>query len=515
MYLKTAAFLIALGVCLCGGPQAAETAWRTAGDTRATDNDSVWECALMAEGPIVYAGPIPDDQMGRHRVTVRARTEKLGPSGLSLRAWARKADGGHGEVIGSAPMSGCVFDAPGRWQTFSLEFDVEERKQVLVGLWHERSASNRVDGVEVERLSLKLERVDVPVTVSYAWTAKLRYKHAETGKLLVRLTNTAPRPEQVEVRPVTVDDAGVSATGKAVKFTVPPRSTLSGSVPFAVPAADAGCEVFAELLRNGMLIDRRSGDVFAVSDSPFLFAIQRHGDGFPHILSASPPLPEFRKKVMENWDAYVEACKTSAERMHRDYYTYMEFFAWAKEDATVLTMDTDDPYLAGQSLYTVSRKQIRMLNRLLKSHGIAPVSYVNAGPFGWPGFEVIRRHPEWFSGTAHFDTKAMENYYKQDLSTRGVYPSIGVNYETPSANGKTYLQYHIEQLCASAKMFGWEAFRYDAGPLPPEHFPKVKKALAEQDPPIAIGNNLGVCCLGNQPTERWTCLVYTSPSPRD
>ena len=53
-----------------------------------------------------------------------------------------------------------------------------------------------------------------------------------------------------------------------VEFTLKALETLSGTVPFAVPAQDGGYEVRAELLHAGQVIDRR-GDVFAVADSPF------------------------------------------------------------------------------------------------------------------------------------------------------------------------------------------------------------------------------------------------------
>ena len=84
-------------------------------------------------------------------------------------------------------------------------------------------------------------------------------------------------------------------------------------------------------------------------------------------------------------------------------------------------------------------------------------------------------------------------------------PGIEMTYETPSASdGQTYLQYHVGQLLASAKQYGWEAFRYDAGWLPAKYFPTAKAALAKLTPPVGIGNNLGIIVLGNQPSADWT-----------
>ena len=47
-------------------------------------------------------------------------------------------------------------------------------------------------------------------------------------------------------------------------------------------------------------------------------------------------------------------------------------------------------------------------------------------------------------------------------------------------------------------------YRYDAAPLPTKYFPTVKAALTKLRPPVGIGNNLGICCLGNQPSADWT-----------
>ena len=70
-------------------------------------------------------------------------------------------------------------------------------------------------------------------------------------------------------------------------------------------------------------------------------------------------------------------------------------------------------------------------------------------------------------------------------------------------DGKTYLEYHIEQIVASAAQYGWEAFRYDAAPLSIEHFPTVKQVLAALDPPAGIGNNLGRSLLGPKSSDAW------------
>jgi hypothetical protein len=196
--------------------------------------------------------------------------------------------------------------------------------------------------------------------------------------------------------------------------------------------------------------------------------------------------------------------------MRRSYVTYFEYFAWAHDDAIKLTEDTDEPYLADQCSWPVSRKQIRLINTLFKNQGIAPAAYVNASSFGWVGFELLRKRPEWYATDkttgqpdVQFDTAYQEKYYKNEQQAT-YYPSMQANFFVASpVDGQTYLDFHCNELAASAAMYGWEVYRYDAGPLSSEAFPIVKSRLARLNPPVSIGNNLGVGCLGSEPSAKW------------
>ncbi|MDD5706709.1 MAG: hypothetical protein PHR35_12365 [Kiritimatiellae bacterium] len=517
-------------------PAVAEQAlsWQRGPSTREAENGTILENDLnyvpgngqqaanyYPQAAVVSWPPIPTNQPGRYRVSLRARTEKLGPSSLVLQAWVRPEQGGlaratgHGVIpipLAVLPLNGVTFVAPGQWQEFSLDFDVEADKPVSVGLMYlgaDRPCA--VGKVQVEALSLRLDKLDVPVTISWARPVKLRYRHNESGQLELRLTNASDEPRQVEARPVVITDTDARRPGKPRTFTVPPKRTIAGTLPFDIPAEDGGYAAVAELMQDGKSIGE-NGDVFAVSDSPFQFMLSG-GPPFPYWLMHAHHLglKGFRERVLDKWDRYATNRVEAAELMRRSYCTYVEWFAWAREDATVMVEDSDEPYLSGQVFYPVSRKQILLLNGLMKAHGIAPSAYLNACPFGWPGFEVFRQHPEWFEldpvtgqPSAQFDTAVMERYLKGETVGGNVYPVIGANYDAVSPRGgQTYLQYHMDQLVRSVQLYGWEAFRYDAGPLPTNAFPTVKARLAALNPPVGIGNNQGICCLGTEPTAIW------------
>ncbi len=515
----------ALATLTIPGLAAAVTPWNTGAATRETHNGAVLANDLVfvqgngQPGPRHYPqasvlGWEPITEPGRYRVTLRARIGQHGASTLALQAWVDGAHGGLQYPTGYGvmpvpaavlPMSGYAFETPGQWQRFSLDFTAESGKPMNVGLVYVGDQGCEAGTVEVEKTSVTLEKLDLPVAISWIRPVKLRYKHAENGALEFRLTNATAQPQTVGVRPVVITDTDQENAGPAQTFKVPALATISGTVPFAVPAAAGGYEAVGELLVAGQVIDRQ-GDVFAVSDSPFRCMIQGSGVvRVPYFLAGAHALglTGFKEKVMGNWDQYVKDCTLAIESSRRAYVTYDEYFAWAREDATGMTEETDEPYLTGQTFYTVSRKQLLLLNGLFKSHGIAPVAYANSIPFGWPGFEVIRQRPEWHK-SAGFNTSVMEKYFNGETVSGNVYPHIVMHFDTPSpADGKTYLQYHMEVLAASSKQYGWEAFRYDAGPLSTKHFPIVKAALAALDPPVGVGNNLGINVLGTEPSDDW------------
>lgn len=61
----------------------------------------------------------------------------------------------------------------------------------------------------------------------------------------------------------------------------------------------------------------------------------------------------------------------------------------------------------------------------------------------------------------------------------------------------------MKQLEDSAKQYGWEAYRYDAGPLPVKYYPLVKARLAKLNPPVYVGGNQSIVDLGPVQTPAW------------
>jgi len=219
--------LLLAGLCAGLGmslPAAHAAGYRTGFGTREVEDGAVLTNDLIfVEGGVQRAARYypqsavvhwdPITQPGRYRVTLRARTERFGASTLVLQAWVRQEDGGlvfptgYGPIpvpVASIPVSGYAFEAPGKWQTFSLAFDVESSKPTRVGLMYVGDKTCEAGTAEVETSSLKLEKLDLPVSISWARPLKLRYKHAEEAALDIRLTNATgePQDDQVFINPV-------------------------------------------------------------------------------------------------------------------------------------------------------------------------------------------------------------------------------------------------------------------------------------------------------------------------
>jgi hypothetical protein len=75
---------------------------------------------------------------------------------------------------------------------------------------------------------------------------------------------------------------------------------------------------------------------------------------------------------------------------------YFEFFSWAPGDISDLA-PADDLFPGGEGrLVYRSRQTILQQNRMFRSLGLWPVSYVNGTCWAESGYKLFQRHPEWF-----------------------------------------------------------------------------------------------------------------------
>ena len=451
---------------------------------------------------------------GRYRLTVTARFDNPQSSKLVIFLPAGTHD--FSQEIRST--SGYPADAANQWKTLRYRFDVEAGLKEAPALSF--SDYNHLGGdhpnsptagrIQVQAASLKVEKQPLSVGVSYARPVKIRYRPGDAALLETSLTNATAQMQTVRVRPALVDENDVTLPGPTQTVTIPALSTVSMLLPFTAPRSQGGYQADAQIVAGGKVVDAQ-GDVFADTDNPFSFAI-RVSWGLNWMLNPHEhSLTAAQAEQDAQGEQFLKANLGGLAWARSTYATYFEYMAWAHEDATILTEPTDAPYLSGQASWITSRRILRETIQQLKAQGMAPVAYVNAEPFGWSGFEVFRQNPEWFSypkpggpPSAGFNTQTVERYNQGTNPAGGDYPFIEPTWEAVSqATGLRYIDYHIKQLENSARLYGWEAYRYDAGPLPAKYFPLVKARLAKLNPPVAIGGNQSIVDLGPVQTPAW------------
>jgi len=209
----------------------------------------------------------------------------------------------------------------------------------------------------------------------------------------------------------------------------------------------------------------------------------------PAILAPYPP-------DQPKWDTKAGAAAVAQELRDRGY-TAFELFFWAPCDLTDFTPDTER-FFGSQGAYPATITGTRNMVEAAHAIGISATVYANLwGGGGPPGFEMMRKHPEWF-GAANFQVDVLDDW---DL--------LGPNHDMTGAHVRapgiewTYnnarlgypdglLEHHASELAASSKMFGFDGVRYDS------HYSRywtvkavdrVKHLVRQQVPEFGFGFN--------------------------
>ena len=173
---------------------------------------------LLSPGRGAPVGTDLAERPGRYRVHVRAaHREARNQSLLVLQAWVPQESGGdfeataHGVInipVAAISMSGHTFKVPAQWQDFTLEFDVERGKPVMVGLciWAEPIATPERFRSRRHRWSWR--RWTFPSPSVGPDQTRCATSMGSQGRLEVRLVNATGALEEAQICLVIVDDEG-------------------------------------------------------------------------------------------------------------------------------------------------------------------------------------------------------------------------------------------------------------------------------------------------------------------
>jgi len=225
-----------------------------------------------------------------------------------------------------------------------------------------------------------------------------------------------------------------------------------------------GAEEYGREIRVRLLVDGRevasARDFFAVSKLPLWVAGGASGDrSFWAGRSGRGSFYVAPASGHDSWRG-VQYWK----KMRRIYF---EFFSWAPGDISDLA-PAEDLYPGGEGRLTFrSRQTIIQQNRMLKSVGMWPVSYVNGTCWAESGYKLFQQHPEWFlydaSGEiAGYEMDGRELYRRKDdvdfdpTTYNHIFFQACLNHSLPAVQ-----EYVARQFIDCGKVMGFAGVRLD------------------------------------------------------
>ncbi len=198
------------------------------------------------------------------------------------------------------------------------------------------------------------------------------------------------------------------------------------------------------------------------------------------------------------------------QNMKDNGYTIFESGFWAPDEFGDFTPD-QDTFFGGQGCYPGSVTGTRNVINEAHKRGIASTVYSNLwGGDGWESYEMMRKHPDWFSPWGGACSDQMENWhlmFKYKVLMH-VWPYTCVNLTLPET-----LAVHATELVNSHRTIGWDGVRYDSYDAEGEWnitaTDKVRKLVEKEEPNYRWGynssvpsgatpHNLEVMCRGGQ-----------------
>jgi len=155
----------------------------------------------------------------------------------------------------------------------------------------------------------------------------------------------------------------------------------------------------------------------------------------------------------------LPAIEGSVERFRTTYTNTFEKFFWAPDDFANMT-PAKDKWFSGQVRYWERKDYMQHMCEYGRAIGVMPTTYGKSIGSGSAARDVIREHPEFingYGGVMRFnpDTEELSKWDDEDPK----WQSTGWAYY--NMNDPAVVQYGIEQIAGSTKMFGWAGVRFD------------------------------------------------------
>jgi hypothetical protein len=333
---------------------------------------------------------------------------------------------------------------------------------------------------EVARLHAEGVPLSAPVVVSSVKTDKILYATRDTGMVTARVKNVTPTAQTVDCSLVLVSWLRQTRLLAKQTLTLPPKSLQTLTVPLAFAGERYGCEVRAVVMRPGAgPAEKRQ--FFSVADNFFDVGIGSDWGG-----------------ALQTANGKSATVPASARKLYSNYF---ELFFWSPCD-WALHVAPQAQWWSGQASYPEDEQQLTNLIEASHAQGVKVAFYASgnpAGPFGW---EVARRHPDWFGGggfgaTSHFNAEALD-HWNDPAWRKTAPPNPGWFVIKPDLRRLDALDYGIDRIIDSVQRYQWDAVRFDghytilnSDPLSTRNMRRLKERVWARHPGFRLGFNYG------------------------
>ena len=241
--------------------------------------------------------------------------------------------------------------------------------------------------VYLDQATISVPTLDAPRVLEVS-SAKVRYKPQEEVTVITSLVNPTAGPIEGTLVGEEIRAADTRREVFRENVSLAAEEEKQVTCSYSLGAEEYGREIQVRLLVGGREVaDGR--DFFAVSKLPLWVAGGASGDR--SFWAGNSGRGSFYVGPASGHDSWrgVQYWK----KMRRIYF---EFFSWAPGDISDLA-PTEDLYPGGEGRLTYRAKEtIIQQNRMLRSVGMWPVSYVNGTCWAESGYKLFQQHPEWF-----------------------------------------------------------------------------------------------------------------------
>jgi uncharacterized membrane protein len=237
-----------------------------------------------------------------------------------------------------------------------------------------------------------------------------------------------------------------------VLLSLAPGESKPIEVPLPPLSEEYGYALVGTLAAGKTVMDART-DVFNVADNVWKVAL-----GAPSLT------------IGVHSDRASRASNLQDLALCRHWYAnWWERAFWAPDDWGNLN-PSEARWVSGQAARFENAAMLKDFNALAKTNGIRSVTYGKHNAGGPSGWELARRHPDWFFrdqlgqpyGT--FDAWALQHWNDPErFTSMEFHKRFKQNWYYLYANFTRLdvLDYGIDQLLASVKSFGWDGVRFD------------------------------------------------------